>query len=341
MTSLQVLDCGPSVTIQDNGRPGWSRLGIPDAGAMDPRLLRIANTLVGNDPDEAALEFAFMGGTFRARGGDLRLAVCGACTSLSIDSKRLRPFTSFELYEGETLTIGRAQSSVYMMMAIEGGIDFDASLGSLSSDARAGIGAFNGRTLTPGDVIPLRKQASRWSFERAADPLQDDHNLPIHVVLGPQAEAITERSMQALLSEPFYVTPQINRMAYRLDGPDLERVQSWDKMISDGTLPGSIQLPGDGRPLVMMADRQTIGGYPKVATIISADLPRFAQRPPGQHIQFAAITPEDARQQALSSRIDLETLTRPVRRTNWSPKHFAFDYIADGVVDALREHAWG
>lgn len=293
MIELLVEECGPQCSIQDGGRLGVGRLGLALAGAMDPRALATANTLVGNGADAAAVEMMFTGGRFRAVGGGVRVAIAGSLASVMVDGRTCRTHCSILLAPGEQLELGRAQKGVYAMLAVAGGFDVPLVMGSRALDVRAMIGGQAGRALAPGDLLPIAHSPEWRGPERRTPPVSLDPDASIRVVMGPQDDAFTSASIDAFLASPFRVSHQISRMAYRLEGPPLLCRQARD-MISDATLPGSIQVPPDGAPLVLMADRQTVGGYPKIATVASADLPRLGRLLPGQVVRFQPVTVEEA-----------------------------------------------
>ncbi|HRY06130.1 MAG TPA: biotin-dependent carboxyltransferase family protein [Hyphomicrobiaceae bacterium] len=344
MSVLEILNCGPATTIQDGGRPGLSRIGLPSAGAMDQRALRLANALVGNPPHAGAVELAFAGLVARAIGGAMQLALAGAPADIECGGRAEQSHRTFILHEGEELRIGAMTNGIYAVLAIAGGIAVPPVLGSCSLDARAAIGGLVGRPLRPGDCLPLNGRAtpfvSRWSNAVGLDPL-----VPIRVVVGPQDHAFTERGVQTLLGRPFTVSHGINRMAYRLQGSVIERKPGIE-LISDGTLPGSIQVPPDGYPIVLMADRQTIGGYPKIATVISADLGKLAQRCPGQEVCFAPVTAREAREIACQvgvSDLNVRQGVPPGLERYSSPDALdleAIGNVADAVVDACDVTTW-
>ena len=348
MSELEIISCGPATSIQDQGRPGWSRIGLPSAGAMDPRALETSNVLVGNEPGEAAIEMAFVGLTARFRGGPVELAVAGAEAMVEIDGRQLSANGSFLIEEGETLRIGAMKRGVYAMLAVGGGLAVPAVLGSRSLDARAAIGGFSGRALQAGDVLPLRAGAEwearqRWRRShspRSAPAVPLDTASPIRVVLGPQEEAFTERGLQTLIGRPFWVSNGISRMAYRLEGPRIERRPDIE-VISDGTLPGAIQVPPDGFPMVLMADRQTVGGYPKIATVIGADLGRLAQRRPGEQVTFVTVSAVEAREITRQWRLQ-KAIVNDFAPGSVDARQAALlmSGVADAVVDAADTETW-
>lgn len=289
---LLVLDCGPATSIQDAGRTGFQRQGLSPSGPMDALALAAANALVGNPPGTAGIEFALAGGRFRAVGGAVRLAFAGAPFGLRVAGEPMAGHRSFTLAEGEELALSSPREGVFAMLAISGGIDLPEALGSRAFHRRAGIGGLDGRALAAGDRLPVGSPPA--GPDLALNPLALDTAKPIRVVLGPQEERFTRTGLATFLDGTFTVSASADRMGYALDGPAIEHGPEGFNIVSDATVFGSVQVPGGGRPIVLMADRQTTGGYPKIATVISADLGRIAQRRPGAPIRFAAVSVEEA-----------------------------------------------
>lgn len=345
MITLEIVACGPLTTIQDAGRAGYSRIGLPTAGVMDQRAFRLANALVGNHSGEAVIELAFAGMSARAIGGSVQVALAGAVAKVECGGRVMSSHCSLVLQEGELLHIGPMTSGIYAVLAIAGGIAVPPVLASRSLDARAAIGGFDGRPLRAGDRLPLNMVNAEAYVSRWSDEISLDQRSPIRVVLGPQVQLFTERGLQTLIGRPFTVSHAINRMAYRLQGPVVERKPDIE-LVSDGTLPGSIQVPPDGYPIVLMADRQTVGGYPKIATVISADLGKLAQRRPGEEVIFVPISAHEAREiarQFAMSDPNVRLGDAPQPKINHDPEEFDLDSIAnvaDAVVDARDYTTW-
>ncbi|HZB38341.1 MAG TPA: biotin-dependent carboxyltransferase family protein [Beijerinckiaceae bacterium] len=292
MTALSVKACGPMTSIQDSGRFGWQRYGVSSSGAMDRLALAAANALVGNGPGAAAIEFMLMGGTFEAQGGSVRIAVAGAPCAVTLDGRQVLPMSAVSLSAGEVVTVGPAQSGVYAYLAASGGFALNPQLGSLSLQPRAGIGGLGGRALQAGDLLPLILADAPDGPELALDPVPLDA-ATVRIVLGPQDDYFTKAGIETFLSSAYTVSREADRMGYRLTGPKIAHARGFN-IVSDGIVTGSVQVPGSGEPIVMMADRQTTGGYPKLATVISADLRLVAQRRSGEAIRFAAVSIEEA-----------------------------------------------
>lgn len=292
MAEIEVIDCGPATTIQDAGRYGLQRYGVGPAGAMDRDALTLANLLVGNDPDEAAIEFAGLGGRFRVKDGIIRIALAGADAPLTVEGEPVASQTSVTLSAGDEFAVGPARNGMYAILAVAGGLDVAPMLGSRSLHRRAAIGGLDGKPLSAGGILPLRKAAPEGEDLSLPDPLEPARG-PIRVLLGPQDDHFTQAGLATFFESSYTLSRQADRMGYRLNGPVIEHADGFN-IISDGIVTGAIQVPGSGEPIVLMSDRQTTGGYPKIATIISADLPRFAQLRPGDSVRFQEVTRDEA-----------------------------------------------
>lgn len=291
--SLIVEACGPGASLQDAGRIGSQRYGVSRSGAMDRLALAHANTLVGNPPGQGAIEFTLLGGRLQVRGGPLQMGVAGATMPVSVDGVPVPPGTSATLEPGQSLAIGPARSGVFGYLAVGGGLAVASQLGSVSLQPRAGIGGLGGRALQAGDELPAIARAEMPGPELFLSPPPFDPEAPIRVVLGPQADHFDEEAIAAFLSNSYAVSTEADRMGYRLSGPVIQHLHGFN-IVSDGIVAGSVQVPGSGVPIVMMADHQTTGGYPKIATVISTDLRLLAQRRTGGAVRFEAISVADA-----------------------------------------------
>ncbi|WP_158814699.1 biotin-dependent carboxyltransferase family protein [Methylocapsa sp. S129] len=307
--ALRISAPGGAATIQDLGRPGFQRYGVPEAGAMDRGALRIANLLVGNDETEACIEFAVVGGAYEMVGGPGRLAVAGDFT-VTVDGVKLAAYQSYDLREGSRLSIGRSASGVYGYLAVDGGLDIAAVLGSRSTHVRSGIG---GGVLQAGMRLPLRQQRESFAvaqiLPRASWPQYDG---PIRVVLGPQDDFFTPKGIADFLAGDYRVSLRSDRMGYRLEGPPIARAGDFN-IVSDGIALGSIQVPGTGLPIVLLADRQSTGGYPKIATVVSCDIRRLAQRRPQDVVRFAAVSADEAEEIAKADQAAFHGLCSHIR----------------------------
>jgi biotin-dependent carboxylase-like uncharacterized protein len=297
--ALKVLTPGLHTTVQDLGRVGWQALGVPVSGALDDFSLRLGNALVGNPPETAALEILHSGPSFEVAADTARVAVAGAV--LAIEGERGRivaAWHSASLVRGEVFQIVLGRESVCAYLAVEGGVAVPPILGSASTYLRAGLGGFEGRSLRQGDLVPLAyERASERPERHLPAPLPATADQPIRVILGPQQEYFTEEAVTTLLDAEFRVSTSADRMGIRLDGPRLCHRDGRD-IVSDAIATGAIQVPGSGQPILLLADHQTTGGYPKIAAVISADLPVVGRRRPGDTIRFAAVTVAEAEQLA-------------------------------------------
>ena len=295
--ALKVLAPGLHTTVQDLGRPGYQAIGVPVSGALDGFSLRLANALVGNFSGSPALEILLSGPTLEVAADTVRVALAGAGASLAIGAERKRVLgagQSVTLLCGEVFQIVPGEQSACCYLAAAGGIAVPLVLGSTSTYVRAAIGGIEGRALRCGDVVPLGVACASARAElRLPSPPPAAGEQPIRVVLGPQQEYFTAEAVAALLGSEFRVSPNADRMGMRLDGPRLRHRHGWD-IVSDAIATGAIQVPGSGQPILLLADHQTTGGYPKIATVVSADLPVVGRRRPGDALRFVAITVETA-----------------------------------------------
>jgi biotin-dependent carboxylase-like uncharacterized protein len=308
MSKLVITAIGPASSVQDGGRYGAQRYGLTPSGAMDRIALAAANTLAGNAPFAAAIEIGPFGAAFTAREDAVRVALAGASRSADIAGRAVASDTSMTLADGETLTLGFARGGSFSYLAIEGGIKGEPVFGSLAVNARAGLGSPYPRPLQAADE--LQTAAANGAAERRID-LPAAVAGPIRVVMGPQDDEFGGATKLFLDSE-WKISASSDRMGYRLDGPVIKHLHGHN-IVSDGTVNGSIQVPGNGAPIVLMPDRGTSGGYPKIATVISADLGRFAQIPAGMGFRFKAVSMAEAQAEARKFSELLRTLPDRLR----------------------------
>jgi biotin-dependent carboxylase-like uncharacterized protein len=290
--ALEVIAAGPGSTLQDRGRLGHQRFGVSTAGAADPLLLAASNALVGNDAFEGAIEFTLVGDTLEVAAQSCRIAVTGDA-ELTIDGQPHLPWTSHRLTQGQRLRVGALATGARGYLAVAGGFEAAPVLGSVSTHLRSGLGGFSGTRLRPGDRLPLKLAEAPQEPERVLDPRRIlDRSGVLRVVLGPQKSHFTEAGLATFLESEFTVTAEADRMGYRLDGPAVEHSGGFN-IISDGIPLGAVQVPGTGRPIVLLADRQTTGGYPKIACVIVPDVAALSQFRPGAKLRFRAVTVEE------------------------------------------------
>ena len=293
--ALRVDRPGLLTTVQDLGRVGRQAEGMVVAGAMDPFALQVANLLAGNPRGEAALEITLLGPTLHVL-SECVAAICGADLSARLDDEAVPLWKSVRLRPGQTLRFGPPRAGARAYLAVAGGFAVPLVMGSKSTFLRGALGGFGGRRLRTGDVLergdPVRERPGR-GLPPAAVPVYPQEAM-VQVILGPQENAFTPAGLGTFLSASYEVTPQSDRMGYRLAGPALEHGPGGADILSEATPMGAVQVPAEGRPLILMADRQTTGGYAKIATVISADLPCVAQLAPGNRISFRPASLADA-----------------------------------------------
>jgi biotin-dependent carboxylase-like uncharacterized protein len=315
MSDLAVADPGLLTTIQDLGRPGYQRVGIPPAGPMDREAFILANRLVGNPDGAAGLELTLKGPTLEVRRACV-VAVTGATMGLRVNGAEASAWTALALAPGDTLGFRMVTAGCRAYLAVAGGLDTPVALGARATYLRGRLGGLGGRALRKGDVLPLgtNRVPAEALVGRAVPPgVRPAYPAQVEcrVVLGPQADRFTPAGVAALLGDGFEVTPQADRMGYRLKGPAIEHVRGHD-IVSDGIPLGGIQVPGEGQPIVLLVDRQTTGGYTKIATVIGVDIGRLGQTRPGQRVRFRQVTLAEAHQTLADGRAWLDRVTAAI-----------------------------
>ena len=292
--AIEILEAGLLTTVQDKGRYGYQRFGMPVAGAMDVFALRVGNALVGNDDGAAGLEMTVLGPKIRFL-ANTWIAVTGANLGATLDSEPMAVWQSVEVAKGSEVAFKGPEDGMRAYLAIAGGIDVPVVMGSRSTYLKAVIGGLEGRGLRPGDVLNTSDSRSACLSRMAPDIMAQAYGSEheVRVVFGPQYGRFTQAGIDVFLGSPYKVAIQSDRMGYRLEGPVIEHGDGPD-VISDGTSFGAVQVPGDGQPIVLLADRGTTGGYTKIATVINSDLYKFAQAMPGQTMSFKSVSIEEA-----------------------------------------------
>jgi antagonist of KipI len=295
MKLIHVQAPGLFTTVQDLGREGFGPLGVSASGSADPISLRIGNRLVGNPESAAALEMTLLGGTFVFPHGAV-LTLCGSDFGATLDHVAVDPWISFEARPGQTLRLGPTRSGARSYLCVQGGIAVTPFLGSASTHTLSGLGGLEGRPLRKGDVLSIGGASQAHHRQRVS--LQMLPRLLPRKILrctpGPQSQWFPESSQHLFYSSIYVVAEESNRMGLRLQGPSI-RTSSGGHMITEGVSLGAIQVPGDGLPIILFVEQQTTGGYPKVANVISADLPSVGQLRPRDEIHFECVTLEVAR----------------------------------------------
>jgi biotin-dependent carboxylase-like uncharacterized protein len=296
MKVFHALKSGLFTIVQDLGRYGYLKYGIPISGAMDTFSLVAANILVANNSNDACLETTLFGPELQVL-TRTQIAITGGDISPKINGQNVPTWQTLEVQEGDVISFGKVENGCRAYLSMRGGINTPLVLGSRATYVRGGIGGINGRQLKTGDIIE--------GFD--VSPLKVGYSMPedlvpqftgqfkAHVILGPQADMFTERGINTFLSSPYKVTLEADRMGYRLEGPIIEHKAKAD-IISDALLPGAIQVPKNGKPIIIMRDAQTTGGYPKIAVAIIPDVSLLGQAKPNDIIEFSKITMSQARE---------------------------------------------
>jgi biotin-dependent carboxylase-like uncharacterized protein len=301
---IRVVDPGPQTTVQDAGRRGQLRYGIPPSGPVDGRSFTLANRLVGNPDGAAALEFTLIGPRLRAEAPCV-IAVTGADAPVTVNDVPAAAWTTLALATGDAVRIGPARAGVRGYVAVAGGIEVPPVLGSRSTYLRGRLGGLEGRALRRDDVLRLGAAAPVRRRAVPSSAIPDWRQEPVlRVVLGPQADRFTDEGVAAFLGGAYEVLPQSDRMGARLHGPRIAHSRGHD-IISDGIALGAVQVPGDGQPIVLLVDRQSTGGYTKIATVCSFDIPRVGQAKPGQRVRFSAVDVAEAQRLSRAATADI------------------------------------
>lgn len=287
---FHVIEPGAYTTVQDSGRFGFQRFGVPPTGMLDPYAGRIAGMLVGNDEDEALLELTFAGCILAVLAPG-EIALTGAAMPLTINGAPKERWRSHSVLPGDTVRIGQAQSGCRAYLAIGGGIDVPKVMGSRSCYTGAGIGGHEGRPLAAGDVLPRGSKEVYGRSRKLPATFVPEYGgeIVLRAVAGPQSDYFDE-GLKGFFDSAYTVTPQANRMGYRLAGPPVNPKPEMPKsIISEPSLPGGVQVPADGQPIILLVE-QTVGGYTKVATVITTDIAKVAQAVPGDRIRFEPVS---------------------------------------------------
>ncbi len=283
--TLRVLQAGPGVTLQDGGRWGYLRYGVTQAGPMDVLAHEFVNRMAGNPAGAAAIEISVGGLDLTVDEGALELAIVAPGFRVTRDGAALPPSCVVTLAPGEKLSVRAGESGAWAYLAPAGAVDAPTELGSLSMHVRTGLG---GAGLKRGDLINIAGARAGHGEARALENFRDTGDAPIRFVPGPQDDYFDAANFERFIEGPWRVAARSDRMAYALEGPRLQHAKGFN-IVSDGIVFGAIQVPGDGWPFVQMADRAPTGGYPKIGTVIAADLGRLGQMRPGSTLRFAAV----------------------------------------------------
>jgi antagonist of KipI len=329
--AIHVLKPGLLTTLQDSGRYGYQKYGVIASGAMDNFAHKTANLLVGNEETEASLEITIIGPALQFKEPAL-ISICGSDLSAKVDGKPVPLWRPVYIHRGETLQFGAAREGCRCYLAVSGGFDVPREMNSYSTYLRAGIGGFQGRALMAGDSLPVKpvpplggKIAARlvarsdetlfafvnWFVSNEMIPSYQT-NPVVRVIPGTQFDLFDPASLEDLFHSEFKVQPQSDRMGYRLAGKPLQMLDR-KELLSEPVTFGTIQVPPDGNPIVLMADRQTTGGYPKVAQVITVDLPLLAQAQIGSGVRFKLVDLREAQEEHLIAAMNLKILKKSIQ----------------------------
>ncbi|WP_152655348.1 biotin-dependent carboxyltransferase family protein [Oceanobacillus sp. CFH 90083] len=313
---LEVMKPGLATSMQDLGRVGYQKYGIPTSGAMDAFAHRIANLLVGNAEEEATLEMILMGSQLKIL-RDTVIAIGGADLSAAIDGNPIYPWKSYRVYAGQIMSFGKPVHGTYAYLAVSGGFVTEEVMGSKSTYVQAGIGGFEGRVLQKGDRLSAKDMDTSsiraGKYLKKIDIPNYEQHRPIRIIAGPDLSAFSNEAYQQFCQESYRITEQSNRMGYRLAGKALPHVEKAD-IISDAVLPGTIQVPANGQPIVLLSDRQTTGGYARIATVITTDIPQLVQKRMGSEVQFLSVSLEKAQADYLAQQRYFKMLRTALRQ---------------------------
>ena len=296
-TGLEVITPGLMTSVQDRGRFGFQALGISVSGALDPDGFDLANALAGNEAGTGALEIRMLGPTLEVTAESVTLALAGTGAGIEVMSperEMISACRSVTFRKGQVFRVGAVSDSAVCYLAVHGGFDLPPIYGSQSTCMSAGFGGFHGRILEKGDCLLLRQPVSGSSSQRILRRPPDPDNSPfIRVVAGPQDDYFSTAGIKTFFETGYTVSQAVNRMGMRLEGAAVTHEKGYN-IASDGIVRGAIQVPGNGLPIILMADCQTTGGYPKIATVISSDMPKLGRMMPGADIRFKAVSVAEA-----------------------------------------------
>jgi antagonist of KipI len=328
---IEVIKSGLLTTIQDLGRYGFQKDGVIASGAMDPEAHRISNLLVGNEGDAATMEITIMGPVLEFQ-EDALISICGADLSPMIDGEPVGLWRPIYINKGSELRFGQIKQGCRSYLAVAGGFDVPTVMNSKSTYLRAGIGGYEGRKLEKEDVLQVEESTEQsqsmlselkslakdktfmamdWYVATEFMPIVQEDNT-IRVIKGREYDLFTEESQQAFASKTFKVDTKSDRMGYRLSGQVLELEDEVD-MISEAVAFGTIQVPSEGNPIILLADRQTTGGYPKIAQIATVDLSKIAQTKPGESVSFTLISHEESQRLYLERERNIHYLAQGIK----------------------------
>ena len=334
---LRVIAPGPLATVQDLGRPGYQRYGVSGSGAMDPYALALGNLLVGNRPGAAAVEITLGGAEFEFL-RDTPFAVTGADLGATLAGAAVTMWQTMRAAPGDRLAFAGPVAGMRAYLCVAGGIDTPPALGSRATHVGSRLGGLEGRALQAGDELPLGEPPPAPPPRRVPRALVPacGNDVTLRVVRGPQEHAFTPEGIRTFYESTYTLTDRSDRMGARLDGPVIEAAGGRYDIVSDAVPTGSVQVPGDGKPIVLLADRQTTGGYAKIAVVAAVDLPLIAQAAPGAAIRFRPVGVEEA-EDAAAERLALLDAVRFESAASGP----AYSLVVNGAVYAVALPAPG
>ena len=306
---MKIMTGGFLTTVQDLGRIGYQETGMAVSGVMDQHSAKIANILVGNDCGEAVLEVTMMGPSIQFTEDNV-IAVTGADLGFVINKQPAAMYRALSVHAGDILEFKALKTGLRAYIAFAGGLDIPVVMGSRSTNLKSKVGGFQGRKLEAGDEIGFRAPVRVMDhMERrvAETEIMPTKEIEVRVIMGPQDDCFTEKGKETFLNSEYAFTSELDRMGCRLEGEVIEHVDGGD-IISDGITFGAVQVPSHGKPIIMMADHQTTGGYTKIACVITVDLPKVAQAKPGVKLRFKAVSIEEAQELLHEENVRLASL---------------------------------
>lgn len=312
---IRILKGGMLTTVQDLGRNGYQSQGFSVAGVMDVRSFKIANLLLDNPENEAVLEFTLIGPTLEFTSATI-IAITGGDFQPTINGEPAPMYTALYMNKGDILKLGSARTGSRGYIAFSSYLDIPVVMGSRCTNLKSSLGGFKGRKLQAGDYINFRIKRRYLPFflSRTLDLDEfDQEEAELRVVMGPQDDLFSKQGLQTFLNSEYVVTSDFDRMGCRLEGPFIAPKKTSD-IISDGIAFGSVQVPSQGKPIVLLSDRQTTGGYAKIATVASVDIPKLVQRKTDHKIRFRAITVQEAQQLIQDEMRELDEMRKQIHK---------------------------
>ncbi len=307
--SILFEESGMLTTVQDGGRFGYQQYGVSPAGPMDSRSFQTANILVGNSRHEGALEITYIGPKISFQESNI-IAITGGDLSPMVNGQKIPMYRAVVVQKGDLLSFGGIKNGCRSYIAFSGGLDVPVVMGSRATLLRNKLGGIEGREVKKGDQIGFLKcRIHLPGMDKRKMPQEafSKNEVILRAVRGPQDDSFTRKGLQTFFWSEFIVSNEFDRMGCRLEGDKIEHVGDGN-IITDGIVFGSVQVPGNGQPIIMLADRQSTGGYTKIATVISVDLPKIAQAMPGFKVRFIEVSLETAHELYLRNKRSIDTL---------------------------------